>query len=39
LLEPVLDPHVADATKSAVLVRLFQVVLAARTWPLLSDRT
>ncbi|HEY2295436.1 MAG TPA: hypothetical protein VGM86_32435 [Thermoanaerobaculia bacterium] len=38
LLEPVLDPSVADATKSAVLVRLFQVVLAARMWPLLSGQ-
>lgn len=38
LLEPLLDPHVADAIKSAVLVRLFQVVLAARMWPLLSGR-
>jgi hypothetical protein len=35
LLKPVLDPDVAGATKSALLVRLFQVVLAARLWPLL----
>jgi hypothetical protein len=36
LLKPVLDPEVADATKSALLIRLFQVVLAARMLPLLS---
>lgn len=36
LLKPVLDPEVADATKAALLVRLFQVVLAARMWPLLN---
>lgn len=36
LLQPVLDPDVADATKSALLVRLFQIVLAARMWPLLN---
>jgi len=36
LLKPVLDPEVADAVKSALLVRLFQVVLAARVWPLLN---
>jgi hypothetical protein len=36
LLQPVLAPDVADATKSALLVRLFQVVLAARMWPLLN---
>jgi hypothetical protein len=36
LLQPVLDPDVADATKSALLIRLFQVVLAARMWPLLN---
>ena len=37
LLEPVLDPAVPDATKSAVLVRLFQVALTTRVWPLLTD--
>lgn len=37
LLKPALDPHVADATKSALLVSLFQVVLAARVWPLLAN--
>jgi len=36
LLKPVLDADVPDATKSALLVRLFQVVLAARVWPLLN---
>jgi hypothetical protein len=28
---------VADAVKSALLVRLFQVVLAARLWPQLGN--
>lgn len=36
LLEPVLDPDVAGTVKSALLIRLFQVVLAARMWPLLN---
>ena len=36
LLKPLLDPDVDDATKSALLVRLFQVALAARMWPLLN---
>lgn len=36
LVEPVLDPDVAGAVKSALLIRLFQVVLAARIWPLLN---
>ena len=36
LVQPVLDPEVGGATKSALLVRLFQVVLAARMWPLLN---
>jgi hypothetical protein len=36
LLKPVLDPDVGDAVKSALLIRLFQVVLAARLWPLLN---
>lgn len=44
LVQPVLDPAIDDATKSALLIRLFQVVLAARMWPLLksagtADRT
>lgn len=37
LLEPVLAAGVADATKSALLIRLFQVVLAARMLPLLNN--
>lgn len=37
LLRPVMDPAVSHATKSALLVRLFQVVLTARVWPLLVD--
>jgi hypothetical protein len=37
LLKPVVDPDVSDATKSALLVRLFQVVLTARVWPLLTS--
>jgi hypothetical protein len=37
LLKPILDPDMADAGKTALLVRLFQVVLAARMWPLLAD--
>ncbi|MFL6194348.1 MAG: hypothetical protein ACJ75H_09275 [Thermoanaerobaculia bacterium] len=36
LLKPLLDPEGADAAKAALLVRLFQVVLAARMWPLLN---
>jgi len=36
LLGPVLDPNVDGAVKSAVLVRFFQIALAARTWPLLK---
>ena len=35
LLGPVCDPDVDGAVKSAVLVRFFQVALAARIWPLL----
>lgn len=35
LLKPLLDSDVPDAIKSALLVRLFQVALAARMWPLL----
>ncbi len=37
LLRPVFDPEVDDAVKSAVLVRFFQIVLAARLWPLLKS--
>lgn len=37
LLKPAVDPDVSDATKSALLVRLFQAVLAARVWPLLTS--
>lgn len=37
LLKPLLEQDVADAAKSALLVRLFQVVLAARMWPLLES--
>ena len=37
LLKPILDPEMAEAAKSALLVRLFQVVLAARMWPLLAS--
>ncbi|MBN1220283.1 MAG: hypothetical protein JXM69_15245 [Anaerolineae bacterium] len=37
LLKPVLDPATASATKSVLLVRLFQLVLAARIQPLLAD--
>jgi hypothetical protein len=37
LLKPVVDPGVTDAVKSALLVRLFQVLLAARVWPLLTS--
>jgi hypothetical protein len=37
LLLPVLDPEVEGAVKSAVLVRFFQIALAARMWPLVKD--
>lgn len=37
LLKPVVDPAVDGAAKSVVLVRFFQIALAARMWPLLSD--
>ena len=37
LLRPVLDPNVDGAVKSAVLIRFFQIALAARLWPLLKD--
>ena len=37
LLKPILDPETAEAVKSALLVRLFQVVLAAQMWPLLTS--
>jgi len=36
LLGPVLDPDVDATVKSAVLVRFFQIALAARMWPLLK---
>ena len=39
LLKPVLDPATPEAIKSALLIRLFQVVLAARMWPLLDPST
>lgn len=37
LLKPVIDPKVADTVKAALLVRLFQVALVARIWPLLTN--
>ncbi|HUT94285.1 MAG TPA: hypothetical protein VMY37_32800 [Thermoguttaceae bacterium] len=37
LLGPALDPDVDATVKSAVLVRFFQIALAARMWPLLRD--
>jgi hypothetical protein len=36
LLDPVLDPQVPDKVKAALLVQLFQAVLAARVTPLLD---
>lgn len=36
LFEPVLDPEVADKVKAALLIRLFQVALAARVRPILN---
>jgi hypothetical protein len=36
LLKPLLDRDVNDAARSALLVWLFQVTLAARMWPLLA---
>jgi hypothetical protein len=36
LVEPVLDPQVADNVKAALLVKLFQAVLAARMMPVLN---
>jgi len=39
LVQPVLDPKVADNVKAALLVQLFQAALAARLWPLLKART
>jgi len=38
LLDPILDPAVPDNDKAALLVRLFQAVLAARLQPLLGRR-
>lgn len=37
LLKPVVDPDVEGVAKSAVLVRFFQIALAARMWPLLES--
>ncbi len=37
LLRPVIDPEVADAAKSALIVGLFQVLLSARMAPLLKQ--
>jgi hypothetical protein len=36
LLKPVLDPKMAGATKSAVLIWFLQIALVARMWPLLK---
>ena len=36
LLKPIVDPKVEATAKSAVLVRFFQIALAARVWPLLQ---
>ena len=38
LLRPVTDTEVDNAAKSALLVRLFQIALAARVLPLLADK-
>ena len=37
LMRPILQPDVSDAVKSALLVTLFQAVLAARILPLFED--
>ncbi len=37
LLRPVLAKEAPEAVKAALLINLFQVVLAARIWPLLED--
>jgi hypothetical protein len=37
LLEPLLDPGIADADRAALLVDIFRSVLAARVLPLLGD--
>ena len=37
LLKPVLDPDIEATAKSVVLVRFFQIALAARMWPLLES--
>jgi hypothetical protein len=37
LLKPVIDPEMAEVVKAALLVRLFQVALVARVWPLLTN--
>jgi len=39
LLDPLLDPSVADADRAALLVDAFRSVFAARAWPLLNDTT
>ncbi|MHC4180739.1 MAG: hypothetical protein ACYSWU_24835 [Planctomycetota bacterium] len=36
LLKPIADPDVEGMAKSGVLVRFFQIALAARVWPLLK---
>jgi len=36
LLYPILDSQVPDAVKCTLVVRLFQVVLAGRMWPLVA---
>ncbi|MBN1315998.1 MAG: hypothetical protein JXA42_11035 [Anaerolineales bacterium] len=38
LLAPVMDESVSHAIKSALLVRLFQVVLGARVWPCVNSQ-
>jgi hypothetical protein len=37
LLKPILEANVSDRVKSALMVKLFQVVLAARVWPLFAE--
>jgi hypothetical protein len=39
LVQPILNGETTDPMKAALLVRLFQVVLAARLWPLLNGAT
>jgi hypothetical protein len=38
LVDPILDPEVADGVKAALLVGLFQAVLAARMMPVLDSQ-